>query len=76
MPIVYKCRHCGHFIGELKHEVVSTSSLGLDTLSAQDKQEMIEYKKNGDVHVQAICESCEGALHEHPHYYELDYFLQ
>src|SRR5699024_3771482 len=76
LSIVYKCRHCGHTIGSLKHQVLSTSSLGLDMISAQDKREMVTYKENGDVHIQAICEGCEAALYEHPHYYELDYFLQ
>lgn len=76
MSIIYKCRHCGHTIGSLKQHVVSTSMLGWDKLSTQDKKQMIQYMENGDVHIKAICESCEASLDEHPNYYELDYFLQ
>jgi hypothetical protein len=50
--------------------------LGWDRLNAQDKQRMIQYKDNGDVHIQTICESCEDSLRTHPNYYELEYFLQ
>lgn len=75
MAIVYRCRHCGHVIGELKHQVVSTSMLGWDRLSPQDKQQMIQYKENGDVHILSICENCEDSLKQHPDYYELEYFL-
>lgn len=75
MSIVYKCRHCGHRIGKVDQQIVSTSMLGWDKLSTQDKKQMIEYKENGDVHLKVICESCESTLHEHPDYYELDYFL-
>lgn len=76
MSIVYKCRHCKHEIGRLERQVINTSLLGWDQLSAEDRKEMIEYKQNGDVHIQTICENCEASLEEHPHYHELDYFIQ
>lgn len=59
----------------MEAQIVSTSMLGWDRLSAQDKATMIQYRENGDVHVQSICENCEDALSAHPSYYELDYFL-
>lgn len=76
MAIVYRCRHCGHVIGELKSHIVSTSMLGWDELTAQEKRKMIHYKENGDVHILSICENCEDTLKQHPNYYELEYFLQ
>lgn len=75
MAIIYKCRHCSHVIGEMEVQVVATSVLGWNRLSAQDRAKMIQYRENGDVHVKAICENCEAALLEHPSYYELDYFI-
>lgn len=75
MSIIYKCRHCGHTIGSLKQQIVSTSMLGWDNLSARDQQRMIQYKYNGDVQIRTICESCENALALHPDYYELEHFL-
>lgn len=76
MSIVYKCRHCGQVIGELSKKYDQVISLGWDQLSDEDKQEMIQYQDNGDIHVQAICEGCEDSLHHHPHYHELDFFIQ
>ncbi|WP_373894541.1 anti-sigma-F factor Fin [Virgibacillus natechei] len=76
MAIVYKCRHCGNEIGKLEEKVVDTSLLGFDKLSTKDKKEMIHYADNGDVHIQAICENCEETLGHHPHYHELDFFIQ
>lgn len=76
MSIVYKCRHCGHVIGELNEQVVDTAILGWNKLSDKEKREMIHYKSNGDVQIQAICENCEASLGHHPEYHELDYFIQ
>lgn len=76
MSIVYKCRHCGHVIGELNQHIIDTSMLGWDKLSTADKKEMIHYQNNGDVHIQAICENCETSLGQHPQYHELDFFIQ
>jgi hypothetical protein len=76
MSVVYTCRHCGHVIGEINEQVVDASILGWNNLSDKDKKEMIQYKSNGDIHIQAICENCEETLGIHPEYHELDYFIQ
>ncbi|RDW15306.1 DUF2757 domain-containing protein [Oceanobacillus arenosus] len=76
MSIVYKCRHCGQAIATLDQQVIDTTMLGLDQLSIKEKEEMIQYKDNGDVDVQTICEDCQEALGYHPHYHELDFFIQ
>ena len=76
MSVVYTCRHCGHVIGEINEQVIDTTLLGWNKLSDEEKKEMIQYKSNGDVHIQAICENCEETLGAHPEYHELDYFIQ
>lgn len=76
MSIVYQCRHCGQVVGEVDQQMVDEAMLGLDKLSAADKQDMIDYQKNGDVQVKTICESCETSLGANPHYHELDFFIQ
>jgi hypothetical protein len=76
MSIVYSCRHCGKEIGEIKEQVVDTALLGWNKLTDEEKREMIQYKSNGDVKIQAICENCEETLGTHPEYHELDYFIQ
>ncbi len=50
--------------------------LGFNQLSGQEKEEMIQYHDNGDIHVKTICESCEDTLGQHPQYHELDFFIQ
>lgn len=76
MSIVYQCRHCGQVVGEVDQQMVDEAMLGLDKLSGADKQDMIDYQKNGDVQVKTICESCEASLGANPHYHELDFFIQ
>ena len=76
MSFIYKCRHCENIIGKLEQVTLSTSRLGIDQLSNEDKKEMIHYQSNGDVHIQTICESCEESLGHHPQYHELDFFIQ
>lgn len=76
MSYVYTCRHCGHVIGILQQEINHESRLGFDQLSNQEKQDMIHYESNGEIHIQSICESCEEALGNNPHYHELDSFIQ
>ncbi|RYG72731.1 anti-sigma-F factor Fin family protein [Lentibacillus lipolyticus] len=76
MPIIYQCRHCGQEIGRLNQQMVDASMLGLDQLSADEQQEMVNYRDNGDVEIKSICESCEESLGSNPQYHELDHFIQ
>ena len=76
LAIIYRCRHCGNFVGKLPQHAVSISVLGLDKLSAEDRKQMVVDQANGDMMVRVICENCEQTLQQHPHYYELNYFLQ
>jgi len=56
--------------------MIDTSLLGFNQLSAEEKQEMIQYRDNGDILVRTICESCQETLGENPQYHELDFFIQ
>lgn len=76
LPIIYLCRHCGQKIGSIQQKVLDTTMLGFDQLTMKEKEEMITYKPNGDAHIKVICENCEEALGHHPHYHELDFFIQ
>ncbi|MDY0410005.1 anti-sigma-F factor Fin family protein [Virgibacillus soli] len=76
MSIVYKCRHCNYVIGELKQSVIETSQLGWDKLSSEERDEMIEYKTNGSIQMNIICDNCQDALDNNPTYHELENFIQ
>lgn len=76
MAIIYKCAHCHQKIGKLENQVMDTAMLGFDQLTEKEKREMIQYRDDGNIYVQTICESCEQTLGEHPEYHELDFFIQ
>ncbi|WP_010649002.1 anti-sigma-F factor Fin family protein [Oceanobacillus massiliensis] len=76
MAIIYNCRHCGQTIGKLEQKVMDASLLGLNQLSNREMEEMVHYSRNGDIQIHTICENCEQALGQHPHYHELDFFIQ
>lgn len=76
MAIVYQCSHCKQLIGKLEGHIIESSLLGIDQLTQKEKREMMEYKSNGDLIIYAICDYCEEAFAHHPHYHELDYFIQ
>ncbi|MEQ6377527.1 anti-sigma-F factor Fin family protein [Bacillaceae bacterium S4-13-58] len=76
MAIIYQCRHCNQQLGSMDEEVVDTSTLGINSLSHEERKTMIQYKDNGDVHIQVICENCQEALDRNPDFHELDTFIQ
>ncbi|QHS23889.1 anti-sigma-F factor Fin family protein [Virgibacillus sp. MSP4-1] len=76
MAVIYRCRHCGDKIGELQQSYVHEEDLGLHILSNEERNEMIDYTKDGHMEVKAICDHCEDALNNHPDYHELDSFIQ
>ncbi|KAF1678532.1 anti-sigma-F factor Fin [Bacillus mexicanus] len=76
MALHYYCRHCGVKVGSLESSAVSTGSLGFQHLTNEERNDMISYKENGDVHVSTICEDCQEALDRNPHYHEHHTFIQ
>ncbi|QFT87126.1 hypothetical protein FIU87_00340 [Bacillus sp. THAF10] len=76
MAIHYHCRHCGYKIGKIDAASVYTADLGFHQLSDTDRQEMISYQQNGDVHVKTICEDCQEALERNPSWHEQEQFIQ
>ncbi|MCR6108822.1 anti-sigma-F factor Fin family protein [Bacillus sp. A301a_S52] len=74
MAIHYYCRHCGHKVGTIEADV-DGRQLGIEQLSDEDKQEMIDYDQQGHVHIKIICEDCERTLEKYPAYHEQESFL-
>lgn len=75
MSILLQCRHCGDAIGSVAKSDVSETMLGIDTLSQKEHEEMIEYKEDGTMVIQSICEQCEDTLTKYPEFHELHYFI-
>lgn len=76
MAIHYQCRHCGKHVGRFDQNGLTAEQLGFHELSAEDRQTMIEYDKQGEIHVKTICEDCHESLDRNPDYYALHSFIQ
>ncbi|KHD85027.1 anti-sigma-F factor Fin family protein [Heyndrickxia ginsengihumi] len=75
MAIHYYCRHCGTKIGRIDGGI-HAEKMGINLLSNEERQEMISYLPNGDIHIKAICDDCHEALERFPHFHECDYLIQ
>ncbi|WP_078378387.1 anti-sigma-F factor Fin family protein [Sutcliffiella halmapala] len=76
MAIHYNCRHCGHKVGTIDAKSVFTEQLGFHQLTDIERQEMITYQQDGDIHVKTICEDCQEALDRNPSWHETESFIQ
>ncbi|MGM0877677.1 MAG: anti-sigma-F factor Fin [Bacillota bacterium] len=76
MALHYHCRHCGVKVGSLDNISVSSEQLGFDHLTNDERQEMITYQQNGDMHIKTICEDCQDALHRNPDFHQYESFIQ
>jgi hypothetical protein len=76
VAIHYNCRHCGHSVGTVDAKSIYTEQLGFHILTGEERQEMIAYQQNGDIHVKTICEDCQEALERNPAWHETESFIQ
>lgn len=77
MTIVYKCRHCGTKVGELQIDAIQNGKLGLDRLTIQELQEMVQFDNDNDtLEILTICEDCQEALTKNPEFHQWDTFIQ
>jgi len=76
MALHYYCRHCGTKVGVIDKHSLYSHQLGFQQLTETERDEMIHYQNNGDIHVQTICEDCHEALQRNPDYHGLDKFIQ
>lgn len=75
MAIHYFCRHCGTNIGSIERSSIYSDQIGLHTLTNEERQEMVSYESNGDIHIHSICEDCQEALDRNPNLHECDYLI-
>ncbi|MCU0158318.1 anti-sigma-F factor Fin family protein [Bacillus safensis] len=76
MALHYYCRHCGVKVGSLDEPAVQSEALGFHHLTNEERNDMISYRENGDLHVQTICEDCQEALERNPDYHQYHTFIQ
>ncbi|AGK51835.1 anti-sigma-F factor Fin family protein [Bacillus sp. 1NLA3E] len=75
MAIYYHCRHCGVNIGSIDKVSVHSEELGLHKLSDEERQEMVSYDQQGDIHITSICEDCQEYLQRNPDYHQYDFLI-
>ncbi len=76
MAIHYHCRHCGTKLGSVDNISIHSESLGLHKLTEQERNEMVTYNQDGNIHIASICEDCQEALERNPEYHQIDYLIQ
>ena len=76
MALHYYCRHCGVKVGSLDESAVQSEALGFHHLTNEERNDMISYRENGDLHVQTICEDCQVALERNPDDHQYHTFIQ
>ena len=76
MALHYYCRHCGVKVGSLDHSYVNSQQVVFKHLTNDERNDMISYMDNGDLHVKTICEDCQEALERNPDYHQYHSFIQ
>lgn len=66
MAINYICRHCRSFQGRIDSAGITESQLGFDSLTLEERRDIIAYDFNGEMTVKVTCEHCREALEAHP----------
>lgn len=66
MAITYVCRHCRMLQGRIDSSVISEEKLGFNSLTPEEREDIIAYDLNGDVMVRVTCDHCKEALEANP----------
>ncbi|MBX6395074.1 MAG: DUF2757 family protein [Alicyclobacillaceae bacterium] len=67
MRIIYVCRHCRHYLGEVDGKRVSLSALGFHSLTPEERADIITLDpREGWTYVNTVCEFCQQALEANP----------
>lgn len=76
MVIRYTCKHCQQTIGTMRRETLDRlKDRNADILSGLTDDVLFQHEALFTP-IQVICEDCEQTLRDHPHYHELDHFIQ
>lgn len=66
MAINYVCRHCRTFLGSIQKSDVTEMQLGLHSLTAAERRDIIAYDSDGEITVKVTCGYCKEALDNNP----------
>lgn len=74
--IKYICKYCGQKLGQVEHNELFKSRLGIEILTPEELDSIVIYEDNGDIIVKVVCEFCEEALDKNPELFLLTNPLQ
>jgi hypothetical protein len=66
MSVTYICRHCRSVVGTIDNPAVSEARLGFDSLTPEERNDIITYNPDGNVEVKTVCDYCKEALDTNP----------
>lgn len=67
MSIIYVCRHCNTYVGEVDPLRVADAQLGFHSLTPEERTDIISYNSDNDVtYVKTVCDYCQQALENNP----------
>jgi hypothetical protein len=77
LQIIYYCRHCHSYIGQVDGDRVDDRRLGFHSLTPEEHADIISYNKvENRAYVKTVCDFCQLALEQHPELMLLENPLQ
>lgn len=64
--IRYVCRYCGEELGQLDQNKVDEKRLGFQTLTHEEREDIITYMPNGEIITRVICDYCQEIVEKNP----------
>ena len=64
--IKFVCKHCGHQLANFDSNQHTQESLGLQSLTHEERDSIITFESNGDLVANVICDYCEEAMVRNP----------
>lgn len=66
MAINYVCRYCKTPLGQLDQAMLDEEQLGFNTLTPEERKDIITYDQDGNMTVRVVCDYCKEAIDHHP----------
>jgi hypothetical protein len=62
MRVYYHCDLCGRGVAQLELDAIDETKLGLDCLTAEERDDIISVDETGIMHIKTLCDRCVDTL--------------
>lgn len=77
MQIIYYCRHCHSYLGQVDGSSIHDARLGFHTLTPEEQADIISYNQSENcTYVKTVCNFCQETLEQYPELMLLENPLQ